>query len=358
MRRKQRKTDDESAWDLLRRAPEHFLATVTPEGEPVLRCLNGVLVDDWLLFHGAIAGEKSDCLGQPAVATAQEVIADIPSTFVDSQKACPATTYYRSVQAKGVLLKIESPELKARMLQALMEKLQPEGGHVPLRAEEPLYQKDYKSVLVFGMRVSSLTGKANLGQDKPPEFTRNIVENLWRRGKERDLQAIAQILEQSPLARPERFALSVEDRRFEVTVSPSERDAEAHARLLSPEYWRAGCEFSAVLRSIQASSAWVGLTDEEGILCAAGRALADGDWAATIYDVVVAPEVRGRGLGRRLMELLLEHPRVRHCTRQRLGTRDRGDFYEKLGFKDAERLAFGFPTRHMAREGAARSERR
>ena len=79
------------------------LATTTPDGAPVLRTLHGVLVDDYLAFHSAPKGEKATTLGRPAVAVAEEVIAVAPSTFFDPVKACPATTYYRSVAVHGVL---------------------------------------------------------------------------------------------------------------------------------------------------------------------------------------------------------------------------------------------------------------
>lgn len=329
----------------------HHLATTTPEGEPVLRCLNGALVDDWILFHGALSGEKSSCLGRAAVISAHEEIADIPSHFVDDQKACPATTYYRSAQAKGTIENIESTELKARMLQTLMEKLQPEGRHVPLRADEPLYQSDYRAVRVFGMKLEVVTGKESLGQDRPPERTRKVVEGLFRRGKARDLEAIEKILELSPLARPTSFRVGTE---FTLHVFPTPADVKEHARLLSLEYWRVGSSLAEIERSVSHSTAWVGAHDAQGLLVAAGRALSDGDWAANVYDVVVAPESRGLGLGKAVMRLLLEHPRVKYCRRQRLGTRDAQAFYGQLGFSDEREQPLPFPNTVMLRLGEAR----
>lgn len=318
----------------------------------MLRCLNGVLVDDWLLFHGAKNGEKSTCIGQPAVVSAHEEIADIPSYFVDEQKACPATTYYRSAQARGTLENIDSTEIKARLLQALMEKLQPEGGHVPLCVDEPLYQADYRAVRVFGLQIEHVMGKENLGQDRPPERTRKVVEGLFQRGKPGDLEAIEHILELSPAARPPTWNLPS---GVTLRVAPTRADIEAHARLLGPEYWRVNTPPDAIARSISQSTAWVGAHDAGGALIAAGRALADGDWAANIYDVVVAPGFRGRGLGRAVMALLLEHPRVKCCARQRLGTADAQEFYRRLGFENEENIPPPFPHTVMLRPGVART---
>lgn len=352
MRRKQRQTSVDRGLELLQRAPTHFLATTTPEGEPVVRCLNGVLVDDWLLFHGAIKGEKSSCLGRPAVVSAHEEVADIPSHFVDDQKACPATTYYCSVQAKGTLVNVEATELKARMLQTLMEKLQPEGGHVPLRADEPIYQSDYRAVRVFGMKIVSVTGKESLGQDRPAERTQKIVEGLFRRGKAGDLVAMERILERSPAARPPFLNVSA---GFTLHVAPSPADIQEHARLVAAEYWRVDCSVEEIQRSIAHSSAWVGVHDERGRLVAAARALADGDWAANIYDVVVEPASRGLGLGNAVMRLIVDHPRIKHCRRQRLGTRDAQAFYQQFGFADEADLSPSFPSTVMLRRGDARA---
>lgn len=351
MRRKQRQTSTDRALELLGRAPAHHLATTTPEGHPVLRCLNGVLLSDHLLFHGAIAGEKSTCIGQAAVVSAHEEIAVIPSYFVDAEKACPATTYYRSVQVHGTLINVESTDMKARLLQALMEKLQPEGRHVPLRVDEPLYQADYRAVRVFGLKIETVTGKESLGQDRPPERTRKVVEGLFQRGNAGDVEAIEHILELSPEARPPAWNLPS---GVTLRVAPTPADLAEHARLLAREYWRSRTPSDAILRSISRSTAWVGAHDVSGRLVAGARALADGDWAANIYDVVVAPEYRGLGIGRAVMELLLEHPQVKHCARQRLGTADAQEFYRQLGFDDEAHTPPPFPNTVMLRAGAPR----
>jgi predicted N-acetyltransferase YhbS len=45
---------------------------------------------------------------------------------------------------------------------------------------------------------------------------------------------------------------------------------------------------------------------------------------------------RGKGLGQRIIRLLLDHPAVRRAGVARLSTRDAHGFYEKYGFVDAE----------------------
>jgi predicted N-acetyltransferase YhbS len=64
----------------------------------------------------------------------------------------------------------------------------------------------------------------------------------------------------------------------------------------------------------------------------------DGAKRAWIYDVMVAPSWRGKGLGEALMRLLLDHPAVRHTRGVCLTTRDAQTFYARLGFGDRETL--------------------
>ena len=45
----------------------------------------------------------------------------------------------------------------------------------------------------------------------------------------------------------------------------------------------------------------------DGRLVGAARAISDGEFYAGIYDVIVAPECQGEGVGRRMMSYLLEN---------------------------------------------------
>ncbi len=62
------------------------------------------------------------------------------------------------------------------------------------------------------------------------------------------------------------------------------------------------------------------------------RALTDGEYYALISDVVVLPEFQGRGVGRMLVEALLEElgPLLFICLTSAPG---KEDFYHRLGFR-------------------------
>ena len=67
-----------------------------------------------------------------------------------------------------------------------------------------------------------------------------------------------------------------------------------------------------------------------------GRASSDGIHRAVLWDVVVAGDLQGRGLGRRVVEALLENPKLRKVERVYLMTTNSSSFYKQLGFKSAK----------------------
>lgn len=62
------------------------------------------------------------------------------------------------------------------------------------------------------------------------------------------------------------------------------------------------------------------------------RLLSDGNIISTITDFFVVPTYQGQGVGKKLIEHILEHPEVKN-TAVILATRDASSFYEKFGFK-------------------------
>ena len=95
------------------------------------------------------------------------------------------------------------------------------------------------------------------------------------------------------------------------------------------------------------SPAWIGARDASGALIASARATGDGARVAWIYDVIVRPDWRGRGLGEALVRLLLDHPAVRHARMVRLGTRDAQPLYARMGFVDPASYQSPFPHTEM-----------
>ena len=67
-----------------------------------------------------------------------------------------------------------------------------------------------------------------------------------------------------------------------------------------------------------------------------GRATTDGVYRAVLWDVVVAGDLQGRGLGRRVVEALLSATAIRHTERVYLMTTNSAGFYLQLGFDEAK----------------------
>ena len=63
------------------------------------------------------------------------------------------------------------------------------------------------------------------------------------------------------------------------------------------------------------------------------RATSDGIYRATIWDVVIDPDYRGTGLGRKLVQTVLAHPIVCDVERVYLMTTHQTEFYEHIGFE-------------------------
>lgn len=341
MRKKSRRTPQDDALRLLETATSVHLASTTADGAVVLRALNAVVHDGMVIFHGAITGEKSGCIGRPGIVSAIEEICDVPSYFTSPEKGCPATAYYRSVQAHGMIRDIAHADAKAAALQALMDKYQAEGRYRPFVPLSSCYEKDLRSVRVFGLEIDRVDGKANLGQDKPVEHVQKVVSGLWQRGKTRDLEAIREIVDLTPAANPPDF-FGPMGTRF--VVAPRGDELARAAELLAGNYWRVHSSRTDIEIALRASPVWLGALLPSGRLVATARAITDTAWLASIHDVVVHPDFRGRGIGERLVRLLLDHPRVRACKAVRLGTSDGQEFYRRIGFVESSTIKRDFAS--------------
>ena len=63
------------------------------------------------------------------------------------------------------------------------------------------------------------------------------------------------------------------------------------------------------------------------------RASSDAIYRAIIWEVIIHPDYRGVGLERKLVEIVLSHPRMKQVERVYLMTAERQQFYEQIGFQ-------------------------
>jgi GNAT superfamily N-acetyltransferase len=129
---------------------------------------------------------------------------------------------------------------------------------------------------------------------------------------------------------------------YEITTEPSRVDIEAVARWLGTSYWAEHRPRHIVERSIANSMCFSAGDGERPAGFA--RFVTDRATFAWICDVVVDPVDRGRGLGKRLVEAILEHPDLVGLRRFLLATLDAHGLYTKYGFTPLVR-----PTRWLER---------
>ena len=125
--------------------------------------------------------------------------------------------------------------------------------------------------------------------------------------------------------------------RGEYTLSDdkSQLDLEVVTTLLHATYWAVNRSREAIAKSVEHSVCF-GLFHSSRQV---GFARAVTDYATFTYlcDVIVAPEHRGRGLGKWIVECMLAHPALQTST-QCLRTRDAHTLYERFGFERTEYL--------------------
>jgi len=118
---------------------------------------------------------------------------------------------------------------------------------------------------------------------------------------------------------------------MEISHDLSRLDFRATSDLLKATYWGGQRTDEVNRRAFANSICAIALVDGRQ----AGFARASGDRAvfARISDVVVWPEHRGRGIGKALVEALLDHPELRTVPTFMLNTADAHGLYARYGFR-------------------------
>jgi GNAT superfamily N-acetyltransferase len=104
-------------------------------------------------------------------------------------------------------------------------------------------------------------------------------------------------------------------RVFQVVHRLTEAQAGELVALYRNEWWTRTRQEADVRRMLAGTDLIFGLCEAgapgaPGRLVAFARVVSDGVYKATVYDVIVAADCRGQGLGRLLMNTVLEHPAV------------------------------------------------
>jgi predicted GNAT family N-acyltransferase len=108
-------------------------------------------------------------------------------------------------------------------------------------------------------------------------------------------------------------------------------------RLYGNEWWTARRTRPDVERMLAASDLLFAVVEKgSGSLVAFARVLTDRTYLALVLDVIVAPERRGSGLGRLLLDSICSEPELRSVTSIELVCQpELVPLYEKWGFTDS-----------------------
>ncbi len=119
---------------------------------------------------------------------------------------------------------------------------------------------------------------------------------------------------------------------IEISTDPDRIDTDlVHDFLSRQTDWAAGIARGTLERSIHNSLVF-GAYTLEGQQVGFARTITDCATFAHIADMFVLPQWRRLGLGKRLIEAILTHPKLQDMRQWSLATRDRHGLYARYGF--------------------------
>ncbi len=188
MRRAEFEVKDEAAIEALLAECEYGTLSLVDDGEPYGVPVNFVWFGGCVCFHGSREGRKAEVMAKNPKAAFSVVkpYSLIPSHFSDTRAACPATQFFASVHIAGRVTVVEETSEKCAVLNAMMQKLQPDGGYETIDATNPIYTKMTAMTAVWKLTPSHKSMKDKAGQNLSDERKNSIIQRLSQRNDELD----------------------------------------------------------------------------------------------------------------------------------------------------------------------------
>lgn len=112
---------------------------------------------------------------------------------------------------------------------------------------------------------------------------------------------------------------------------PGQLDPEWMTNAVLSSYWGGRLDREQVRESLE-NARLFGLLDQQGHQVGMARVVTDGTRFAWLSDVIIAEDLRGRGLGQWMLGLIFGSAGLRGVDRWLLATGDGHDLYRRFGF--------------------------
>jgi len=168
------------------------LLTVADDGQPHLGLYPFAYEGGAIEIHLNSADDQfAHLAARPRCAFAvDEVLATVPSYWVDPESAVAATAYHRTVLFECACEMISrDPAVLAAQQTRLLARYQPEGGFRAVTPDEPIYRGAFRVIAAIRLRIVGRKVKWKIGQNRGPEKRANVVAELRKRGRPRDDRA-------------------------------------------------------------------------------------------------------------------------------------------------------------------------
>ncbi len=118
-----------------------------------------------------------------------EPLGVIPSYWVHAEYGGSATAYHRTVIFECTGRVSDDAAAVAAQQQRLMARYQPEGGFRAIDPDDALYRGALRQLAAVRLTVERVRTKFKLGQNRPAETRRKVVQFLRERGRPNDARA-------------------------------------------------------------------------------------------------------------------------------------------------------------------------
>src|SRR5262249_52583491 len=119
-----------------------------------------------------------------------EVLATVPSYWIDPENAVAATAYHRTVLFECEVARISrDASVLAEQQTRLLARYQPEGGFRAVTGDEAIYRGSLGVIAAVRLAITARRVKWKIGQNRPPAARARVVAELRQRGRPRDARA-------------------------------------------------------------------------------------------------------------------------------------------------------------------------